>query len=368
LAYLATSLSLEIPDEGKVRDLLAQATRMYLSVWEDCTIIHIDCLSENLEAALRVASDIVQDPLLTGIRIDPTKRTMDLRGRAARDDAEAAGRDAVLRALFGSRGYGTTAFGTEGSLRSLGKKEVSDYRRRFFTRSGLFFSVGSDLEGDHVRALLEKYFSRFQDSGPPDVPPQRPELPEDRDLLLVRDTKQTYVGRAFVLPAPSPSTFARTLLLETLLSRGPGSRLWELRTTGKLAYNVNAGTIWTRTAGILEAYLETEASKAERASAAMDEVLKDLREQGPSDDEFEAAKTLAAAQFLRSVETKPVRTRMAGTFEVLGLGHEFLSGIFEAIDRVTRADLLSFIEDVLGPDKALRIAIGPGSADPHPER
>lgn len=368
LAYLATSLSLEIPDEGKARDLMAQATRMYLSVWEDCSIIHLECLSENLEAAFRVASDIVQDPLLTGVRIDRTKRTMALRGRSVRDDAEAAGRDAVLQALYGNHGYGTPAFGTEASLKSIGRKEVSEFRRRFFTRAGLFFSVGSDLERERVRALLEKHFTNFPAGSPLDPPAQHPALPEDREITLVRETRQTYVGRAFVLPAPGPAAYARALLLEIVLGRGPGSRLWELRTTGKLAYNVNARTVWTRTSGVLEAYLETEALKAESASAAMDDVLKALREDGLSEEEFESGKTMAAAHFLRSVESKPMRARIAGSFEVLGLGHDYLLGIFEAIAGVTLDEMNSFIQDVLEPGRALRIAIGPGPADGKSEK
>lgn len=363
LAYLVTSLSLEIPDDGKARDLMAQATRIYLSVWEDCSIIHIECLSENVEEALRVVSGIVQDPLLTGVRIDRTKRTMLLRGRAVQDDAEAAGRDAVLRALYGNHGYGAAAFGTEDSLKSLGRKEVSEFRRRFFTKAGLFFSVGSDLERENVRALLEKHFTKFPAGDAPHLPPILPNLPEDRDIVLVRDTKQTYLGRAFVLPAPGPAAYAKTLLLEILLGRGPGSRLWDLRTTGRLAYNVNARTVWTRSSGVLEAYLETEAAKAESASDALNDVLRTLHEQGLSDDEFEAAQTMAAAHFLRSVETKAARTRIAGTFEVLGLGHDYLSGIFEALGSVTLAELNSFIKDVLGPEKALRVTIGPAAAD-----
>jgi zinc protease len=368
LAYLATSLSLEIPDEGKARNLMAQATRMFLTVWEDCSVLHIECLSENLEAALRAAAEIIQNPLLTGIRIDRTKRTMRVRGRSEQDDAEAAAGRAARQALFGDRGYGTATFGTELSLRSIARKDVVDFRQRLFTRGGVFFSAGSDLGREEIRTLLEKHFAEFPAGDPADVVSPRPSLPEDRDIVLSREAKQTYLGRVFVLPAPDPAVYARGLILETAVGRGPGSRLWSLRTTGKLAYNVNARTVWTRTSGLLEAYLETESAKAEIASAALDEALEALHREGLSEEEFEAAKATAGSSFLRSIETKPSRTRAAGMFEVLGLGHGYLAGVFEAIDSVTLADMNEFIRETAAPVRALRVRVGsnpfPGPAAP----
>lgn len=365
LAYLATHMSLEIPDEGKARDLMAQATRMRLSVWEDCSIIHIECLSDNLEAALRVASVIVQDPLLTGIRIDRAKAMMSLRGRAERDDAVATARNAVLRAFYGDRGYGTNTYGTEDSLRAIDRKEVLSFHRRHFTRAGVFFSVGTDLDKETVRALLEKHFAKFPAGEPIASPPALPSLPDpkDREVVLIKDSRQTYLGRAFVLPAPGPEVYAKALLLEIILGRGPGSRLWDLRSAGKLAYHVDARTVWTRSSGILETYLETENIKSAGASAALEDILAILYDQGIGEDEFESAKIMAGAHFLRSIETKPARTMIIGLFEVLGLGHGYVSGLFEAIKAVTLTEMNAFIRDALGPSKALRVSIGPGDPD-----
>ncbi len=360
LAYLATSLSLEIPDEGKARDLMAQATRMFLTVWEDCSIIHIECLSENLEAALRTAAEIIRNPLLTGIRIDRTKRTMAVRDGSEQDDAEAAASHAGWRALFGGRGYGTATFGTEASLRSIARKDVVDFRRRLFTRRGVFFSVGSDLGREEIGTLLEKHFTEFPPGETADAAASLPSLPEDRDVVLSRETKQTYLGRLFMLPAPDPEAYARGSILETAVGRGPGSRLWSLRTTGKLAYNVNARTVWTRTSGVLEAYLETENAKAEIASAALDEALEALHREGLSQEEFESAKTTAGTSFLRSIEAKPSRTRAAGMFEVLGLGHAYLAAVLERIDSVTLEEMNAFIRETAAPAGALRVRVGPG--------
>jgi predicted Zn-dependent peptidase len=359
LAYLTTRLALEIPDEGKVQDLMAQATRLSLFCSEDGSVILIECLSDNLEQALGVASKIIQEPLITGLRVGREKDMMKLYGRADEDDSVTVGRAAVMKAFFSGKGYGSVVYGTENSLKAIDRKDALAFYRRFFTKKGLLFCVGTDLDRGPVRALLEKYFAGFPDGEDVRIPIVSPALPAVRDIALTRDSKQTYVGRACLLPAPDAPGQAKGYLLETLLGKGPGSRLWGLRMTEKLAYNVDAELIWTKSSGILVAYLESENSKSASAGAALDRTLADLQDKGITDEELRTAKTLAKARFLRSTEAKTPRLRTIGLFEVLGLGYEHLSGIFAALDAVTLEAMNAFIREALNSDRILGVTVGP---------
>lgn len=362
LAYLATRLTLEIPDEDKARDLMSQATRMTYVCEEDCSIVFIECLSENLEPALRVAGKIIQDPLMSGLRISRANELMELLEKAEQDDAVVAARQATMKALFAGRGYGSSTYGNAESRRAIGRKDVLDFYRRHFTASSVFFVVVTDLDQAPVRALLERHFARFPAGGRPEVPSPSPAVPEGDGVRLAKDTKQTYVGRAYILPAPSPDGHAKGLLLEVLIGRGPGSRLWGLRMDDRLAYNVDSRLTWTRSAGVLEAFLETENAKAGQAAEALDRTLRALWEEGVGEAELEAAKAVAKTEFLRSIEAKPERAQRLGRFEVLGLGFERVLDLHEAIDSVAHDAFNIYIKTVLAPDKALRVTVGPAAA------
>jgi len=362
LAWLTTRLTLEIPDEGKVRDLMAQATRLSIDCAEDFSIVFIECLSENLEEALRVAAKIIQAPLMSGIRIGRAKEVMKLYARAEEDDAVVAGHNSALTSFFQGKGYGSATYGSDDSRKAIGRKDVVAFFRRFFTAQGVFFCVATDLDRTPVQKLLEDCFFKFPEGGPADLPAVPPALPAVREIVLSKEAKQTYVGRAYALPAPAPADQARGYLLEVLLGKGPGSRLWKLRSTDNLAYNVNAHLTWTRSAGIIEAYLETENAKAVRAAEALDGILAELQEKGITEGELTAVKTMAKADLLRSAESKSQRTRTLGLFEVLGLGYDHLSGIFATIDTVTTADMNAFIREALAPEMALKVTIGPSDA------
>jgi zinc protease len=358
LAYLATRITLEIPDFAVAQDIMAQATRMRLKVLEDCSVISLECLSENLEDALRVASEIIQNPLISGLRIDNIKEVMTLYGKADEDDAVETGHASALSAFFQGRGYGSSNYGTEASRKAIDKKDITAFYSGFFTRSGVFFSVCSDLEWEIVRPLLEKYFMKFRAIQAQSPSPTPASLPDVREIVIEKDTKQTYIARAFLLPPATAADFAKGYLLEVLLGLGPGSRLWELRATERLAYNVGARSTWTKGSGVLEAYLETENAKKDKAVPALEAVLKTLHERGVSEDELRMTKTLARAQLLRTSEAKKFRAQMLGFWQVLGLDFGDLGGVFARLDAVTVDEMNAFIGEFLDPAKSILVVVG----------
>lgn len=359
LAALTTRLALEIPDEEKVRDLMAQATRTSFVCAEDFSAVVVECLSENLEEALKVTGKIVTSPLLSGLRVARAKELLSLYAREEADDPASAAHAAVLAGFFEGAGVGSALYGTGESLKAIDRKDVLAFYRSRFVRSSVFFVAVSDLEPGTVRGLLEKDFSGFADAASPAVPAAAPEPPADRDVRLDRDTERAFIGRAFPLPAPSAPDHALGIMLETAIGRGPGSRLWRLRDEDRLAYTVDARLTWTRGGGILEVFLETSADKAGRAEAALDGVLERLRSDGLAEGELEAAKAMAAAAHLRAVEGKAARVRLLAGFEVLGLGFGHVAGLENGLAAVTAEALDAYIKSVLAPGRAMRVFVGP---------
>jgi len=363
LAAIATRLLLEIPDEGKVRDLMVQATRLSYICVEDFSIVLIECLTENLDEALRVAAKIIQDPLISGLRVGRAKDLMTANLKAEADDAVAAARSAVFRAFFDGRGYGSALYGTEESLEAIDRKDVLAFIRRFVVKPAVFFCVETDLDRDPLRRLLEESFDSIAEGPMADIPPQEPLLADDRNILLDKDTKQAYIGRAFTLPRTGLPDMARGILLETLLGKGPGSRLWGLRVDQRLAYSVDADLTWTKTAGVLIAYLETGRDKSPEAAAALDRELGALCDSGITDEDLEATRAMARSRFLMSTEAKYPRLRTLGLFEVLGSGRDHAAGICEAIGAVSRDEMNAFIRGALSLERSVRVTVGPGAND-----
>ncbi|MGB8951531.1 MAG: pitrilysin family protein [Candidatus Aminicenantales bacterium] len=368
LAYLTTRLSVEIPDSGMVRELMIKSSRISTSSGGDYSLVNVMCLSEHLEDTVKILSRILKKPLFSGLRIDYIKKSMthlrELRG----DDAILVGHQILQHAFFGETHYGASLYGDNDSLKAIKGKDIRDFYDHFFVAHNLILSVSSDLEEAVITRLIRKYFSEFRMGKIPEptsVISKRGFLPAKKEFFIEKKTRQYLISTGFPLPHVSPKNFVLASALENLLGKGPASRLWRLRSEQKLAYNPNAKSTQWKEAGILEAYLETDASKKSLALDALNQTLLDLYKKGITQEEWQNTKISTKAHFLRSYESKEQRTAALAIFEALGLGSEFLSGFFVELDALPFKEMNAYIKDVLDPEKAVVVIVGPKENSVH---
>lgn len=359
LAHLTTRLSLEITDEGKALDLMSQSTRLSTTVEEDYALILIESLSSHFEEALKTASEIILNPLFSGFRIDFIKESMAHQARLEQDDPSRAGRPAALRAFFGPSGYGASVFGNEQSLKAIHKDNIRGFYRDRFRTGNLSFIVVSDLEEAQIEGWLRKYFNKLPAGSPPPAAALLAPALREKENTIDKANEQTFVSFVFPLPALSLRTYALGSLLETGLGKGVGSKLWPLRSKARLAYNVGARATTGRSGGVLEALLETDASKTTAALETLETTLKDFAASGFNEDELRTTKAYAKADFLRDYEGKGSRVRILAFCEGTGLGLDAYNRFAELVDEVGLEEMNAFCRSVLEPSQAARVVIGP---------
>ncbi len=359
LAYLTTRLLLEIPDRRKIQALMNQASRISMTSRGDYSLINIKCLSEHLEETFKITTKIMLKPLFSGLRIGLVKKQMISQRKRQEDDPINVGHNTLLKELFAKTSYADSVLGSEESLKAVKKKDIKNYYKNYFVAENMAVAVISDLEKALLIEILNEYFAKLPSGKPAESKPNSVTIPEERQVFIEKDTKQFFISLGFPLPKITRKNFALASILENLLGKGVGSRLWDLRYIEKLAYNVNAHATQMKDGGVLEAYLETDKEKKEVALEALKKVLSSLFEKGITEVELEVTKINAKAFFLRENETKGIRAANLTFFEALGLGYEFLSGFFLEIDAIGLDEINTYIKDILNPEKGVEIVIGP---------
>ena len=76
VAFLTTRLCLELPSQQVLQRLMNQATHTSFFCRHDFSVIKISCLSENLEEAIKLSTQILKEPLFSGLRIGRIKENM----------------------------------------------------------------------------------------------------------------------------------------------------------------------------------------------------------------------------------------------------------------------------------------------------
>lgn len=359
LAYMTTRLTIAIPDQRKIQDLMDQATRLTMDTKSDYAFINISCLSENLDDSLETMTKIMRDPLFSGLKIDGIKKQMNRRRESAEDDSIQMAHDACFGIFFTDTSYGSSIFGTEDSVKAIKKKDIENFYKSHFVAENMVVVVTSNLEEEEISKLVDKYFKKFPQGALSEPVPLTINPPTEKSHSLERDTEQTFASYVFPLPRINSRNLILANMLENLLGKGFNSRLWPLRQKEKLAYLVNSRANQLREGGFMEAYLETENSKKDVAIEALNKVLLALYENGVSEEELQVTKTNSKANFLRSNETKDIRSITIAFYEALGLGYDFINSYFSEIDATSLEEFNAFIKEVLNPEKGVSITVGP---------
>jgi zinc protease len=359
LAYLVTRLAVEIPDEGKARDLMIRATRMSVAVFEDCSMIGVQCLSENFEDALKTLGGMLRDPLLNGIRIDAIRENMKHLGRIAMDDSANAAHAGAMRLLFGPSGRGGPAWGTEETLDAIRKKDVQEWFRAHFAATNMIVSVASDLDEGTISGFLGKYFGGLEKGAVAESVPPAEVSGKSREVVLEKTSAQAYLGLGFPLPPLSRRNHILACIVDDVLGGGIGSRLWDLRFRDRLAYSFNSAMTYPKGPGFIEVYLETSPGKITAARGALERIVDSLASEGLRASDLENAAVNAASGFLRAYETKDARARSAALFEFRGLDCDFAASFAEEIRSVGLDEINAFVRSVMARSAAVEVRVGP---------
>ena len=359
VAFLTARLCLDLPNQKSLQILMNQATNRTFFTEHDFSIIKISCLSENLEEAIKLSTQILRDPLISGIRIDRTKELMNHYRKLWEDEPINVAHSTAMATLFSGSSYAGTAYGTEESLKKVKKRDVDDYFKQNVQAGNMFVIVSTNLEKEKTLSIMQPYLEEFPE-GKPDEPDLGSFSPlEDKTIALEKDTQQTLVYMAFPLPKLAEKSYVLSTMLQNLLGKGMNSKLWSLRTEKKLAYIVNSRAFLMKEGGILEAYLETDQTKKESATIELKKTIDDLYQSGITEEELSITKILSKGMAIRENETKNDRTYNLAFMEASGLGYDFLNRILAEIESTTLEEFNAFIRYVLNPEKAVSITVGP---------
>jgi predicted Zn-dependent peptidase len=359
VAFLITRLCLDLPDQQQLQRLMNQATNRTFFTRQDFSIIKIACLTENLEDAIKLSTRILKNPLISGLRIDRTKDLMNHYRKLQEDEPINLAHAAAMNALFSGSPYASGAYGTEESLKKIKKRDVEDYFRKHVRAENMIVSVSTNLDKETTLALMKPLFEEFPSGKPDEFGPLTTSASGEKNLTLEKDTKQVLVYRGFPLPKITERNYILSTMLQDLLGKGINSKLWPLRSEKKLAYIVNARAFLLREGGILEAYLETDRSKKELATAELEKTITELFQVGITAEELRIAKVHSKGAVMRENETKDEKSYNLAVMEASGLGYDFLDRILTEIDATTLEELNAFIHRVLNPENTVTITVGP---------
>ncbi len=326
----------------------------------DLVAFHITVRAESAPAAIDLLTDFVGRPRIDAEELDRERGVVIQEINRYHDQPSAVAEELVDRAAFGDHPLGRTVLGPEEHLRTFTRDAIVAFReRRWAGARGGAFVVGNL---DHVpgNGEVSSLFERFPTLPEPEPYEPAPQDIEQRVLVEQRDTNQSHL-RMIYRPGVDPSDpkqRAAMGIYATLLGGSMGSRLFdEIREQRGLCYSVWAADHAFADLPVLALGSGLESGKCVEAYTRMREIVGELRDEGPTEEEVERARAYAAGRRVLAFENTNAVARYAAN-QTIVFGEDIdPDGAIARVDAVTYDEVRAVAADVA--DRLAVAVVGP---------
>jgi predicted Zn-dependent peptidase len=282
-------------DVNEAAERIGAVLNAYTS--HDLVAFHITARAKKALEAADLLTDFVGRPKIDGDELNRERGVVVQEIARANDQPAVMAEHLIDEAAFGDHPLGRPVLGPAEHIRDTFTREgiVAFRDRRWAPDRGGAFLVGN-LEGLPENGAVEELFSRFPHHPAPE--PYEPAPPaEPRVLVRERDSNQSHLRMSYRPTVDIADARARAALAiySTLLGGSMGSRLFdEIREQRGLAYSVHSIAHAYADVPVLQLSAGLESSKCIEAYRRMRDIVSELRNDGPSQDEVERARAYAA--------------------------------------------------------------------------
>jgi zinc protease len=241
---------------------------------------------------------------------------------------------------FPGHPYGEPGRGTLEAVSLIGAEDLKTFMRKSIAKDGLKIAVVGDIDAATLGPLLDQTFGGLPakaDLTPiPDASPQG----LGREIIVSMDVPQAVVSFGGIgIPRNDPDFFAAYIVNHILGGGSFSSRLYaEIREKRGLAYGVSSSLLWLDHAALFVGFTATRAEKAGETVAIIQQEIKRMADEGPTEEELSKAKAFLKGSYGLAYDTSAKIASQLLQIQIDGLGIDYIDRRNAMIDAVTLAD------------------------------
>ena len=311
----------------------------------DYTAYFQQIAADRLETVMRMEADRMVDLALSEDAAE-TERDVILEERSQRTDNNpgALFSEQMAATLYLNHPYADPIIGWRAEMEGLTRADAIDFYERYYAPDNAILVVAGDVTPEEVRSLAETHYGPLEASGRPRS--ERPQEPPHRAPRRIEmedaRVRQPYMVRQYLAPTRVSGTAeeaaALSILSEVLGGSGVTSRLGRaLQVEQGLALSAgsfySAGSMDPSGFGIWAVPAQDVALSD--LEAAVDAVIADLAEEGPTTEELERARAAIRASEIYAQDSQMGLARRYGAALAVGLTVEDVHAwpdILKAVD------------------------------------
>ena len=325
--------------------------------------VSLDCLKDNLDSALGVLAQMLQEPAFDEEKIEEIKTQLASAISRQNDTPDSIRTREFNKLLYGENSPFAAVISYE-DLDNISTRDIMAMHRAFFAPDNMLLGVVGPLEADELQALIEKHFGQWNHHA--NIPPF-PGVQEPTHDFKVAFAEKSNLNQGFFSIGHLGTTEnledkAKIMVFNSIFSTGFDSRL-NRRIRVKMGLTYGAG------GGIMPNYLYpgttffTTYTKSESTLEAIKAIFDEIniiRTEKVTDDELKKAKDFFQNSFVFNYSTPGRIMFRTLQNEFYGVPADIDNKMLEDIKKITAQDILDLSQKYLHPDKMMVFVVGNG--------
>jgi zinc protease len=324
-------------------------------------------LPENLPTLIQTVADVLQNSTFPTDQLELTRQRAltDLKGEL--DDPQQFGWRVFRQTLY-PENHPYRSFPTAATLNQITQADIVNFYKTHYRPDTTVLSIVGDFDSDQVKALLTEAFTAWKREGSqPTLTLPAVALPkattELTPVIPGKTEAVTYMGYYGGIDRQDARFYAAMVLNQILGGDTLASRLGtEIRDRQGLTYGIYSFFQAGLEPGPFAIVMQTAPEDAQKAIDSTIALLKQIRDQGVTQDELETAKRSLTSGYAVELANPSALSAAILDNHVLGLTLEEVRQYPNKINAVTSAQVQQIIQDLIHPDNLVIVTAGPGNA------
>ncbi len=322
---------------------------------KECTCFYGRVLDDHLPQALDILYDMVYHSSFTQEAVETERGVILEEIDMYEDTPDDLCAEKLAAQVFQGSPLARPILGAKETLEGMTGDFLRDYHRRHYEGHNTVVA----LAGSFAPAILDDLRQRFSRLPAGQPRPLVPAAYTPGFVATAKPIEQNHLTLAFPgLDYNSPRRFALQLL-SSILGGGVSSRLFQtVREQQGLCYSIYSYGAGHADTGLFCLYTALNRDTEAKALATIRQVVDQLRQEGPTQEELTRAREQSKANVMMGLES--TQSRMSHAGRSLLFSGEILTPeqIIAAYDAVTREDVIALAQDLFRWDQASLSAVG----------
>ncbi|MFN6535160.1 MAG: M16 family metallopeptidase [Nostoc sp. EkiNYC01] len=325
-------------------------------------------LSANLPILIQTLADVLENATFPADQLELSRQRALTSLKVQLDDPTGLGRRVFQQAIY-PEDHPFHSFPTEESLKNITRDDLLGFYQKHYRPDTTAIAIVGDFEPAKLKTLLNEKFGKWQATGkPPVLKVPSVSLPQTlkrlNPVIPGKAEAVTYIGYNGI--SRRDKRFYAALVLNQILGGDTlSSRLGtEVRDRQGLTYGIYSAFAAGINPGPFLIQMQTAPGDAQKAIASTVALLKQLREQGVTEAELNAAKRSITNSYPVDLANPSNVSSIILDNAALGLSRAEIREFPQQIQAVNMAQIKQVIEDLIKPENLVIVTAGPGETVP----